>query len=662
MNVSWLLALPLLASNTPHAGSTPAPATPPRDVIASTHANELRAHGVAELPRRTLPTPDQLRAGREKKVSKIVYGYYPHWAHDLGNLRWEDLTHLAWFSIEMNEAGNVNATHGWPDTETVEAAHAADVRVDLAFTLFSGTGIRTLVNDPARRANAAKTMVDLLEEGNADGISVDFEGFVDGTRAGFVTFIQELRAELDGRGHPDAEISLAGPAVDWGSEWDLEALLDTADYFFIMGYDLFWGGSTNAGPPGLLRITPAWTGAASWSMLRSITTYTSLVSAEKRQKIIYGVPYYGREYITTSGNMAASATSSPGAVIFYDSMDDLAAGRERLWDEGTRNPWYKWQAGGTWHQVYYDDGESLAHKYQLALDQDLGGVGMWALNYDVGHPELWDALETKLAPTMERPVGHRENPIAIDAFPYHDERDTKDGGSQYFNYYSCDPGLNESGREVVYQIDVCQPGTITATVPESADVDPDVHLLGDIVESACIARGHTDLSAEVMPGRYFVTVDTFVGGNQVEMEGPYTLDVDFIAAPGSEPCAAHLSCQAGTCACPGAAETECGGACVDTTTDNANCGACGNDCGASAHCEAGACVGGPTSSTSTGGDDGTGAGPGAEDDGACPPGSTCVEGEAGCSCRTGASDPDHAPLALAAILAAAAVTRRRRSR
>ena len=35
--------------------------------------------------------------------------------------------------------------------------------------------------------------------------------------------------------YPDAEISFAGPAVNW-SGWELEGLALACDYIFIMGY------------------------------------------------------------------------------------------------------------------------------------------------------------------------------------------------------------------------------------------------------------------------------------------------------------------------------------------------------------------------------------------------------------------------------------------
>jgi MYXO-CTERM domain-containing protein len=496
-----------------------------------------------------------------------------------------------------------------------------------------------------------------MEAGGADGISVDFEGLADGTRDHFTTFIRELRAELDARGLATAEISIAGPAVDWGGEFDIPALLDVIDSYFIMGYDLFWSGSSHAGPTGLLRVTADWQPITSLSMLRSIAYYTSQGPAHLRRKIVYGVPYYGREWTTTSSAMGAATIANQRAVSYASARADLAAGQERLWHDGVKNPWYVWQASGTWHQVYYDDEESLSAKYDLALDQELGGVGMWALNHDSGYTELWDLLESKFGAEPATPPGHRANPIPIDAFPFHDEQDTTVGPSRYFNYYSCNPALAEYGREFVYVLDTCQAGTLTASVPEYASQDPDVHLLGALDQDACLARAHLDLTAPVAPGRYYLTVDTYVSSS-VELEGPYTLDVDFVPDPGSEPCAAHLVCLEGACACPVAGTTDCGSFCADLLTDAASCGTCGHACDPGQHCDQGGCVSGPGPDAGVD-PDGSVTRPDAAapvDAGdATPPGG----GDGGCDCAAGG---DGAPAGLLLVLLATllAIVRRRR--
>ncbi len=616
----------------------------------SVHQLELQLHAGELLRPRVLP--EVLPEAKGQSLARVVYGYYPFWAADLTSIRWSALTHLAWFSINMNSQGGIDTRNGWPDAAVVEVAHAADVRVDLTFALFGNGKIEALCSSPSRRATAIDNMVSLMEEGGADGISVDFE-FVNGdTREAFVTFIQELRAELDLRGHDDAQISIAGPAIDWSQGVDLAALLETADWYFVMGYGYFWSGSSYAGPSGMLRVTEDWAAVQKRSMLRTIATYSSIVDADKRRQVIWGVPYYGREWLTDSPESGARSIDQLGAVTYSQARKHLAdGGVEEMFDEGIQNPWYRWPSGNNWRQVYYDDERSLAAKYDLAIAQDLGGVGMWALNYDKPYSELWDLLEEKFSSLPAEPAeGHRHNPIRIGPLPFHDERDTSEGPSQYFNYYSCDPGTPEYGREWVYVIDVCQAGTIEAAVPQYPDRDPDIALLSATTQEACLERVDNELAVDVTPGRYWLVVDTYVD-TPVEMEGAYGLDVDFVPAAGTEGCAPHLTCREGNCACPAAGTIECDDSCVDPMSDDGHCGACGNACAADERCAMGACTADPSGAGGEGGEGGSTNLP-ANPDAPLPEPS-------GCACTTAPRPAPSGWLAGAAALGLALARRRR---
>lgn len=527
--VSMLAAAPATAQTAPAA--------------AGPHAAELAAHA-GEPPAVRVPLPEtrlaELRRERRERAAaprRVVYGYYPYWVADLDRLRWSSLTHLAWFAIEIDATGAITSAHGWPDEATVAAAHAAGVRVDLTFTLFSGSGILALTRDPARRAATIAMMIDRMEAGGADGISVDFEGLIDGTRDHFTTFIRELRAGLDARGHATAEISIAGPSVNWAGtdgipEFDLPALLEVADYYFIMGYGYFWSGSSIAGPIGILDIDAAWRAATAYSMERTIAGFASEVGPAGRAQIIHGVPYYGGEWLTASDGVRATTSSYVGSVTYTESVADLAGGRTRRWDDATSSPWYAWQAGGTWHQTWYDDVDSLRAKYRMILDQDLGGVGIWALNYDRPHAELWDLLDQTFGVEPVPPAGSRGAPVAIASFPFHDERTTVDGPGRWFNRYACAPTTIEDGREWVYRVDLCQPGRLDATITDDAATDVDLHLLAELDEAACLARDDATVGAELPAGTYYLVVDSFTA-NAVTREGAFTLDVTFVPTPGT---------------------------------------------------------------------------------------------------------------------------------
>ena len=76
---------------------------------------------------------------------------------------------------------------------------------------------------------------------------------------------------------------------------NINAMKNKVDYFVIMGYDYYWGGSTTAGPTDPLY---NFVTSYNYTLTKSITHY--LNKGCPPNKLILGLPYYGREYGTVS--------------------------------------------------------------------------------------------------------------------------------------------------------------------------------------------------------------------------------------------------------------------------------------------------------------------------------------------------------------------------
>lgn len=48
---------------------------------------------------------------------------------------------------------------------------------------------------------------------------------------------------------------------------------------------------------------------------------------------------------------------------------------------------------GGFYKIYFDNSTSLSHKFDFAIAQELGGVGLWALGADYAHTDLWETIE-----------------------------------------------------------------------------------------------------------------------------------------------------------------------------------------------------------------------------------------------------------------------------
>ena len=108
------------------------------------------------------------------------------------------------------------------------------------------------------------------------------------------------------------------------------------------------------------------------------------------------------------------------------------------------------------------------------------------------------------------------------------ESTTTVGGTSQFDSYSCAPGINESGPERIYAVELPGPGLLTATVSDGVGVDVDVHILGTLNSNDCLDRGHHTASAVVNGSLVYVVVDSWVSSSGDVLEGPYSLDLQLL--------------------------------------------------------------------------------------------------------------------------------------
>ncbi len=366
----------------------------------SIHMLELEAHrdvivdyARADSIAATMPPP----LLRVIAPTREIVGYLPYWLYDsYTNLDYNLLTQINYFSVELDGNGNITNDRGWPRTELVNFAHAQGVRVKLCATLLdwanAGIKIAELLSSASNRQRAIVNLLAEVQAAGADGVDIDFEPMPADQKANMVTFMRALTDTFH-TNIPGSIVTLAMPAVDWSDRWDYNALAQIVDGLFIMGYDYHWSSGLTAGPSSPL---------AGFSRDVTWTVDDYLTKTEgNAAKIILGLPYYGYDWpVESSGKYAA--TSGSASSRFYSVAYDMAQTHGRQWDETSSTPWFNYQSDG-FRQVWYDDSLSLSLKYDLALEKDLAGVGMWALGYDGSRPELWGALADHFTTTVVPP-------------------------------------------------------------------------------------------------------------------------------------------------------------------------------------------------------------------------------------------------------------------
>jgi GH18 family chitinase len=274
------------------------------------------------------------------------------------NLDWGLLTHVTYFSAELNAAGGFDSTRGWPNgtyaagLRTLATANSAKLLVSV--TAFSSTIHNAVLQNMSIRALATSNLISLVTSGNADGIDLDFEGMASGNKTYFTAFVTNLAARLRAV-QPGALVTIACPAGDWGGVIDRAALADTVDFFIIMGYDYHW----SSGSPG--AVSPL--AGGSINLTQSVDDYND--GKIPSHKIICGLPYYGIDWPSTSGEIGAAKLAN-GSSVLYKPPSTTAH-----WAVPAA-PVEAYQVDGIWHSAGSKTGQHRKKIHMLKSKESAG--------------------------------------------------------------------------------------------------------------------------------------------------------------------------------------------------------------------------------------------------------------------------------------------------
>ena len=367
------------------------------------------------------PLPNGLR--------REVLGFLPHWKLDSATAaatRLDLVSTIAYFSIGVQSNGylargtSASPTVGWSKwnsaamTERINAAHARGVRVVPTITMMAWnndyTAMSTLLNSATNRGRLVSDVVTMVRDRRVDGVNVDFEPVPSSLRTQFTTLVRQIKAGLvNARVGSYVTVDTMAGAATWSTGYDVVGLTATgaADALMVMAYDFHYAGSARTG--GVAPIDSDY-------IFASADALRDHLARVNPRKLIWGVPYYGRAWNTTTAAVNSPVRSPVQTVAFSYYWNDggtpaggkvLAQRFGRKWDPVGQVPWFSfWDAGsGGYRQGYYDDPTSLRIKYDMVLKHNLAGIGIWHLGMDTGVPDLWNVIEDRFTKVRIRLSG-----------------------------------------------------------------------------------------------------------------------------------------------------------------------------------------------------------------------------------------------------------------
>lgn len=331
------------------------------------------------------------RAAQNCNLNKIVFGWHPYWMNNsaiYNNYQWNLLSDLSYFSYEIDaNTGNAVTTNNWATAGVVTTALNNGVRVNLCATLFSNHA--TFLGNATARQTCINNLINLVQSRGAHGINIDIEGLPSSQTANMTAFMNALGTQLH-NAIPGSQLSIALPAVDWSNAYDV-ANMTQVDLFIIMGYDYYWSGSSQAGPTDPLY---SFTNTYDYNLSRSITFY--LNKGIPTNKLVLGLPFYGREWEVTSNTIPANTTGNfQSARTFAYVKNNPSIYNNPGFVQRSQSIYYAYQSGGNWRQCHINNAYTMGKRFDLVNQRNIAGIGIWALGQDDGYPDFWNKIEEK---------------------------------------------------------------------------------------------------------------------------------------------------------------------------------------------------------------------------------------------------------------------------
>jgi spore germination protein YaaH len=301
---------------------------------------------------------------------------------------------ISYFSYHIiPKTGAYKSIHQWETTALIDSAKAHDCKVFLTVTNFGSKNNALFLTNLKAQQTLIDNLSRLLAIRSADGINIDFEGVSNKNRADLSNFIQKLSKSLK-KVNASYQVSLCLYAIDQEDVFDIKAIDSYIDFYTLMGYDYYGGFSKLAGPVSPLSESQTFGKGISFS----VQTYMD--KGVDAQKLIVGLPYYGSEWLTENQKIPSKVkrfkSHAPYRIIRKINIDSLKI--PVLFDKQTGTSYMKIERiPGQYEQLWFEDQQALALKYDWIKKHQLAGVGIWALGFDDGYPDLWELLDEKFS-------------------------------------------------------------------------------------------------------------------------------------------------------------------------------------------------------------------------------------------------------------------------
>lgn len=363
---------------------------------------------------------------QKSKQGHEVFGFAPYWNFGkLDSVDFSVLTTFSYFGIPVNADGSFDKENsGYTTffsknaTNIFQKAHSFGTRVVVTLTQMDNSDIESFLDSPDAQKNMIGNAVSLVAKRGVDGINVDFE-YVgdpgDSYRQKFSEFILNLTTAMHRQvASSKVTVSVYASSVKEPKLYNIGSLAKETDGIFMMAYDFATSTATATMPTAPLYGHKQ--GKYWYDVSTAVADFLSVMPANK---LILGLPWYGYNYPVYKPGIESQtqqgyytyywykwrkyyqyiAPPPSQAQTYSDAKENIKPDQVTSyttgWDSLGKVNWIAYQQDGVWREIFLEDEKSLSIKYDFAKQENLAGVGIWALGFEKGYPQMWSLLSQK---------------------------------------------------------------------------------------------------------------------------------------------------------------------------------------------------------------------------------------------------------------------------
>ena len=326
-----------------------------------------------------------------------VIGFQPFWLLQKADKPYEKyINTFTYFGLTLDSNGTIvklinpqEEEPGWTTLkstrlqERLKQAKKNRLNLSLLVHNSSEASISNLLKKPEKHAqNLLTDIAPIMQKYGFTDLNLDIESFKEASESAqqqYTAFVKEVKKGIDKNNLGTLTVEVTPISLVENRLINVEEIAKIADSLVLMAYDFHYIYSYIAGP-----VAPV----GGVDKVREFDVETTLKEALKvvpPEKVILGIPLYGYEWETISDKPCAPTIPGGGATASNKRVVDLLASCNsciKVFNEQAKQPYIIFPDKDYFHQIYYEDEQSIKEKLKLAEEYKIAGVALWALGYE----------------------------------------------------------------------------------------------------------------------------------------------------------------------------------------------------------------------------------------------------------------------------------------